>query len=392
MSETAFSINDRRRYERKRKEASKRKISFDITIEQYIRLHEMLSKGLVKCFYTDSSFVHRKDHPNCATLERLCDRMPYRIDNVVWVTKKSNEIKDSVFDKKSKKTSLLSDNELHISKLIRNSFNNAEKRESVRDFYIKYCCHDCVFDKFEITHILSDVTELIDQEITEDLSEPPFVCDDIDICRLYQEFYSINNKSDFDLPFSDFKKLITTKHCELTGERIYSPEDAMIFIKTDSLPISLSNCVITTKETYSACLELINKIGVDKSIRAITKIYDIFKSGEGDKTPPVIAVEEIGTPLSVAIKKYHKEGGFEFKEGDCVFISSPKKKSHGIICKFNKYTLSGESLTASLTRDDNAIINASIKDVRFFSEEDYEAINPPPQKNENNPTSVKKIA
>lgn len=392
MNNVNYSMNDRKRYDGKKREASKRKIPFEITIEQYIRLHEMLSKGLVKCFYTDSNFVHRKDHQNSATLERLCDRMPYRIDNVVWVTKKSNEIKDSVFDKKSRKISSLNESELYISKLIKKSFNNIEKRESTRDFYIKYCCSGCELDKFEITHILSDITELVDQKITEDVSEPPFVCNDIEISRLYQDFYSANKNFDFDLSFGDFKKLITAEHCALTGDRIYSTDDAMIFIKTNTLPINISNCVTTTKETYAACLELINKIGVKKSIKAITSLHNIFNSNESDNVKDTVTVEEIGTPLSIAIKNHINSGGCDFHEGDSVFIMSPKKKSHGAICKFNKYTLSGESLTASLTREDGVTINSSIKDIRFFSKEAYQCVNITSKCDESNSVSVKKIA
>ena len=96
-------------YLQKKAEAKRRGIPFTLTEEQWDFLIKIKEDASTKCAYTGQTFIFKQNHPQCASLERMEDRVEfkngqwtggYSFCNVLWVTLESNKTKDRFLDKK----------------------------------------------------------------------------------------------------------------------------------------------------------------------------------------------------------------------------------------------------------------------------------------------------
>lgn len=99
-------------YLQKKAEAKRRNIPFTLTEEQWDFLIKIKEDPNTKCAYTGQTFIFKQNHPQCASLERMEDRVEfkngqwtggYSFCNVLWVTLESNKTKDRFLDKKESK-------------------------------------------------------------------------------------------------------------------------------------------------------------------------------------------------------------------------------------------------------------------------------------------------
>jgi len=81
-------------WSRIQKQAKKRNLDFNLTIEEAFELFEKQNK---KCFYTNEPInFSKKDNKQTASLDRLNSSFGYHVNNVVWCHKTINRMKGTL--------------------------------------------------------------------------------------------------------------------------------------------------------------------------------------------------------------------------------------------------------------------------------------------------------
>ena len=249
-----------KKYRRKKNNARKRDIEFELSWEEYLLFgKKLLGEGV--CDYTLIPFDMHTDenglgNPFYPSLERIDDEGPYAIDNCCVVGLRCNALKDCLVDKK---TAVLikdeTDRKIVQQMMLHLSEERMEKLKgdyTFEDFILQYGSEEdklALFDEEEedmspmqdfknfmadraankhISNIVNEtVTEEIEEQNSEEEKEPqeveevPALPDDVEVAKAYtfycQTFYDAGMK--VDLSFSQFKSSYIRKCCALTGER-----------------------------------------------------------------------------------------------------------------------------------------------------------------------------
>lgn len=374
-------------YERKKKDSEERNIGFELSFDEFSKLIELSQSNNIRCFYTGSTFSHKEDSPFYPTMERLCDRRPYRIDNIVWVTKASNQLKDTVFDKKLTPFASLSTKQANMVKKIKRNFNDKEKRESQRDYIIRYCSVDSpLTEKFEINFELSYDEGASRGIVVEALI--PSCSPDVDLARKYLAFHEDNKRNFFDIDFYEFAHLIKNAKCPIRDAEI-ALDDAVILLKDPSSPVTLGNCTVISKAAKDKIASLIHESGLKQYLALLAEPAQYQPLVETTAKTAVADSGQSASSVSVAsnvdklidrLDSLRSSGVKLFNSKDSVFIYNERSPLHGQALLFKKYYLDGDKLMASMYHQDDkgTAVTSPLTFIHPINSDLYDKIKKPP--------------
>lgn len=247
MNFTREVLSDK--YDFKIRTAKERGITVTLTREQYITMY-MCSDG--KCDYTGFPMCEDKNSTTYSTLERINANRDYSYDNVCLIRSDVNCFKGGVFDLVAKGE--VNPSKFNYAKLdprmivkLCDTIYNPTKMEAIKNKYKE------MFDRYELLgdtpaiEIDEAPTSITQEEITvtqQKINKNP----ELQYTLMYHTFGSQIEALDveFGLSYSDYKRMITRKYCQLT-DKVLSVETAAVWVVDKTLPVDKSNILIVDK-------------------------------------------------------------------------------------------------------------------------------------------------
>ena len=301
-------------YLQKKAEAKRRNIPFTLTEEQWDFLIKIKEDPNTKCAYTGQTFIFKQNHPQCASLERMEDRVEfkngqwtggYSFCNVLWVTLESNKTKDRFLDKKeskekdaqggvlialnSLKKRLVGDwkHTLWFNQIGRNASEDLIL-QSIEDenFSVPTENNETNYDTQDyLEEEQSEMQEYNKDSTTEETSTNNYKLDtkvlkDLFVATYYQHLvnHSIKQRIEFNISLAQFKQILLKKTCSLSGDVLqYTQETATqpkLLMKEPELGYVTGNVLLVSGKTLSIVNELRATFG-DK-LNDLTKILTVL--------------------------------------------------------------------------------------------------------------------
>ena len=281
-------------YLQKKAEAKRRNIPFTLTEEQWDFLIKIKEDPNTKCAYTGQTFIFKQNHPQCASLERMEDRVEfkngqwtggYSFCNVLWVTLESNKTKDRFLDKKESK-----EKDAQGGVLI--ALNSLKKR-LVGDWRHnlwfnqigRHASEELILQKIEDENFKTEQTE--DKQEEEELMLEGLdyklddkILKDMFIATYYQHLatHAIKQRIEFNISLAQFKQILLKKTCSLSGDVLqYTQETATqpkLLMKEPELGYVTGNVILVSGNTLGIVNELRSTFG-DK-LDDVTKILTML--------------------------------------------------------------------------------------------------------------------
>lgn len=283
-------------YLQKKAEAKRRGIPFTLTEEQWDFLIRIKEDPNTKCAYTGQTFIFKPFHPQCASLERMEDRVEfkdgrwtggYSFCNVLWVTLESNQTKDRFLDKKESK-----EKDAQGGVLI--ALNSLKKR-LVGDWRHnlwfnqigRHASEELISQKIEDENFKPEQTEdkqeNEEEEFMTEISDYKLddkILKDMFIATYYQHLinHSIKQKILFNISLSQFKQILLKKTCSLSGDSLKftqeTEEQPKLLMKEPELGYVVGNVLLVSGKTLGVVNELRSTFG-DK-LNDVTKILTML--------------------------------------------------------------------------------------------------------------------
>jgi len=299
-------------YLQKKAEAKRRGIPFTLTEEQWDFLIKIKEDPNTKCAYTGQTFIFKQNHPQCASLERMEDRVEfkngqwtggYSFCNVLWVTLESNKTKDRFLDKKESKEKdaqggvLIALNSLKkrlVGDWRHNLWFNQIGRHAPEDLILQ----SIEDENFPIPTENNDDTQDYLEEEQSEMQEynkdstttevthnnnyklDTKVLKDLFVATYYQHLvnHSIKQQIEFNISLAQFKQILLKKTCSLSGDVLqYTQETATqpkLLMKEPELGYVVGNVLLVSGKTLSIVNELRSTFG-DK-LSDVTKILTML--------------------------------------------------------------------------------------------------------------------
>lgn len=229
-------------YNDKKKACIPRAIEFNFTLEEFYRFWKL--KDEVTCFYSGKEFCSKAPAKGSLfdlrpTIERIDDEKGYSLDNCVWVNSTCNKLKNEyILLKKPEEDMDLAYRSTVVR--IKKILNNESYFEEQFKVYKQ--------NKLTLTEENVKAAEA-HRELTEKLNE-------VYLCELYYKFGKqllVDLKKDFDMSFSEFKRIITCKRCKITKRDLpVDIRERALYIKDKTLPINVDNVLCTTVKVSNA--------------------------------------------------------------------------------------------------------------------------------------------
>ena len=299
-------------YLQKKAEAKRRNIPFTLTEEQWDFLIKIKEDANTKCAYTGQTFIFKQNHPQCASLERMEDRVEfkdgkwtggYSFCNVVWVTLESNQVKDRFLDKKAVKEKSAQGSILIALNSLKKRLKGNWKHDLWFNQIGRNAPEDLILQSIEDENFpiptennddTQDYSEEEQQEMqelnkdsttTEETSNSSYKLDtkvlkDLFVATYYQHLvnHSIKQRIEFNISLAQFKKILLKKTCSLSGDVLqYTQETATqpkLLMKEPELGYVTGNVILVSGNTLGIVNELRSTFG-DK-LDDVTKILTML--------------------------------------------------------------------------------------------------------------------
>lgn len=301
-------------YLQKKAEAKRRGIPFTLTEEQWDFLIKIKEDASTKCAYTGQTFIFKQNHPQCASLERMEDRVEfkdgkwtggYSFCNVVWVTLESNQVKDRFLDKKAVKEKSAQGSILialnSLKKRLKGNWKhdlwfNQIGRNAPEDLILQSIEDENFPIPTENNETNYDTQDYLEEEqpemqeqtkdsTTEETSNINYKLDtkvlkDLFVATYYQHLvnHSIKQRIEFNISLAQFRKILLKKTCSLSGDVLqYTQETATqpkLLMKEPELGYVVGNVLLVSGKTLGIVNELRSTFG-DK-LSDVTKILTML--------------------------------------------------------------------------------------------------------------------
>ena len=281
-------------YLQKKAEAKRRGIPFNLTEEQWDFLIKIKEDASTKCAYTGQTFIFKQNHPQCASLERMEDRVEfkngkwtggYSFCNVVWVTLESNQVKDRFLDKKAVKEKSAQGSILIALNSLKKRLKGNWKHDLWYNQIGRHASEELILQKIEDENFKTEQTE--DKQEEEELMLEGLdyklddkILKDMFIATYYQHLatHAIKQKILFNISLSQFKQILLKKTCSLSGDVLqYTQETSTqpkLLMKEPELGYVTGNILLVSGKTLSIVNELRSTFG-DK-LSDVTKILTML--------------------------------------------------------------------------------------------------------------------
>lgn len=301
-------------YLQKKAEAKRRGIPFTLTEEQWDFLIKIKKDASTKCAYTGQTFIFKQNHPQCASLERMEDRVEfkdgkwtggYSFCNVVWTTLLSNQVKDEFIDKKEgnikkspqhKVIVLNTMNKRLVGDWKHTLWFNQIGRNAPEDLILQSIEDENFPVPTENNETNYDTQDYLEEEqpemqeqtkdsTTEETSNINYKLDtkvlkDLFVATYYQHLvnHSIKQRIEFNISLAQFRKILLKKTCSLSGDVLqYTQETATqpkLLMKEPELGYVVGNVLLVSGKTLGIVNELRSTFG-DK-LSDVTKILTML--------------------------------------------------------------------------------------------------------------------
>ena len=299
-------------YLQKKAEAKRRGIPFTLTEEQWDFLIRIKEDPETKCAYTGQTFIFKQNHPQCASLERMEDRVEfkdgkwtggYSFCNVVWVTLESNQVKDRFLDKKAVKEKSAQGSILIALNSLKKRLKGNWKHDLWFNQIGRNASEDLILQSIEDENFpiptennddTQDYSEEEQQEmqelnkdsiITEETSNSSYKLDtkvlkDLFVATCYQHLvnHSIKQRIEFNISLAQFKQILLKKTCSLSGDVLQytqeTPTQPKLLMKEPELGYVTGNVLLVSGKTLGIVNELRSTFG-DK-LSDVTKILTML--------------------------------------------------------------------------------------------------------------------
>ena len=245
-------------YQQKKSQAEKRNLDFNFTEIEFKHFYDLKNK--VKCFYSDQEFVHVTNDNKSPTMERIDEHLPYSLDNCVWVTKETNNMKQTFIENEKSPSILNQDNKRKLTRIkkLLNSPNTLQKK---KEEYLLPIRERIKQENLEATRLRKE----LERQSKE-----------VELAGMYNEFgkLCLDNNVKMPLRFSDYKRTLTRVNCQITGEPL--PEklsERSIWVMDKTLPVSKDNILCTTKDIQNG----LDMFEVNSKLSGIRNISKVFK-------------------------------------------------------------------------------------------------------------------
>lgn len=302
-------------YLQKKAEAKRRGIPFTLTEEQWDFLIKIKEDASTKCAYTGQTFIFKQNHPQCASLERMEDRVEfkdgkwtggYSFCNVVWVTLESNQVKDRFLDKKAVKEKSAQGSILIALNSLKKRLKGNWKHDlwynqigiHASNHLILQSIEDENFpiptENNETNYDTQDYLEEEQPEMQEPTKDSTTtevthnnnykldtkVLKDLFVATYYQHLvnHSIKQLIEFNISLAQFKQILLKKTCSLSGDVLqYTQETSTqpkLLMKEPELGYVTGNVLLVSGKTLGIVNELRSTFG-DK-LSDVTKILTML--------------------------------------------------------------------------------------------------------------------
>lgn len=301
-------------YLQKKAEAKRRGIPFTLTEEQWDFLIKIKEDASTKCAYTGQTFIFKQNHPQCASLERMEDRVEfkdgkwtggYSFCNVVWVTLESNQVKDRFLDKKAVKEKSAQGSILIALNSLKKRLKGNWKHDLWYNQIGRNASEDLILQSIEDEnfpvptennetnydtqdYLEEEQPEMQEQTKDSTTEETPNinykldtkVLKDLFVATYYQHLvnHSIKQRIEFNISLAQFKQILLKKTCSLSGDVLqYTQETSTqpkLLMKEPEIGYITGNVLLVSGKTLSIVNELRSTFG-DK-LSDVTKILTML--------------------------------------------------------------------------------------------------------------------
>ena len=281
-------------YLQKKAEAKRRNIPFTLTEEQWDFLIKIKEDPNTKCAYTGQTFIFKQNHPQCASLERMEDRVEfkngqwtggYSFCNVLWVTLESNKTKDRFLDKKESKEKDAQGGVLIALNSLKKRLVGAWRHNLWFNQIGRHASEELILQKIEDENFKTEQTE--DKQEEEELMLEGLdyklddkILKDMFIATYYQHLatHAIKQKILFNISLSQFKQLLLKKTCSLSGDDLKFTQETekqpKLLMKEPNIGYVVGNVLLVSGKTLGIVNELRSTFG-DK-LDDVTKILTML--------------------------------------------------------------------------------------------------------------------
>lgn len=275
---TAEQINSK--YSSKKGSCNKRNIKFEFTKEEFVSFCNYLNIDS-KCAYTGVQLVKDNGHKHQASIERIDSMKGYSIDNCIWVTKESNQLKGRFDERNKQLKAAFTKSELKILEDILKcdvsiKLNNIYKFVKLQAEPVnKVHPHSGQKEEHSMVETKEQNQILDAKEINENSNQSNIyaVNDDVNLAVSYSQFAEhCQYHVDFYLSFNEYKKLMSRKKCQLTMQNFDEQSKRSLFVIDKTQPVNVNNLLVVDLKLRHNLDSFISKVKLNnKQLKSIFK-------------------------------------------------------------------------------------------------------------------------
>lgn len=262
----------KQKYNNKKMNAASRKVKFSLTEAEFLKLCLFIKENRT-CAYTGEKFVlsttdNGTPKPNYPTLERIDNNKGYEISNCIWVCHNANFLKSKWEDNQCNTFNF----NKHEFKIVQQILTSQERvAEQLNNIYKYVKSEGAIVVETKEQNRISDTKDTNENSNQTTIYS---VNDDVGLAASYSQFAEhCREHVDFCLSFSEYKKLMGRKKCQLTMQNFDEEHKRSLFVIDKTQPVVVNNLLTVDLKLRHNLDSFIGKTKLTNK-----QIKNIFKS------------------------------------------------------------------------------------------------------------------